>query len=87
MKTASQIIDAQVPTLSDDFEVSLALRLMDECGITELPIVVNGLFKGLISESQLLDIDGEETFMIRSFPLDWMIKQQLRPTRGIPVVA
>jgi len=30
--------------------------------------------------------DGEDTFMIRSFPLDWMVKQQLRPLRGIPVV-
>lgn len=30
--------------------------------------------------------DGEDTFMIRTFPLDWMVKQQLRPTRGIPVV-
>ena len=31
--------------------------------------------------------DGEDTFMIRTFPLDWMVKQQLRPTRTIPVVA
>lgn len=30
--------------------------------------------------------DGEDTFMIRSFPLDWVIKQELRPLRGIPVV-
>lgn len=64
MKTASQIIDVQVPTLSEDFEVSLALRLMDECGVTELPIVVNEVFKGLISESQLLDIDGDDTFIM-----------------------
>lgn len=31
--------------------------------------------------------DGEETFIIRPFPLDWSIKQVLRPRRGIPVVA
>lgn len=30
--------------------------------------------------------DGEDTFMLRTFPLDWMVKQQLRPSRAIPVV-
>lgn len=30
---------------------------------------------------------GEETFAIRPFPLDWSIKQILRPRRGAPTVA
>lgn len=29
---------------------------------------------------------GEDSFVIRPFPLDWMIKQILRPRTGIPVV-
>ncbi len=64
MKTAGQIIDTQLPTLGDDFDIALALRWMDECSVSELPIVVNGVFKGLISENQLLDIEGDETFIM-----------------------
>lgn len=30
--------------------------------------------------------DGDDTFVIRPFPLDWAIKQKLRPQRGTPVV-
>jgi hypothetical protein len=30
---------------------------------------------------------GEGTFAVRPFPLDWMVKQILRPKRGLPVVA
>lgn len=30
--------------------------------------------------------DGNDTFAIRPFPLDWQVKQILRPKRGIPVV-
>lgn len=29
---------------------------------------------------------GSDTFVLRPFPLDWMVKQQLRPARGIPQV-
>lgn len=28
---------------------------------------------------------GDDTFVIRPFPLDWTIKQMLRPRRGTPV--
>ena len=64
MKTASQIIDTQLPTLGEDFDIALALRWMDECSVNELPVVVNGEFKGLVSENQLLDIDNEDTFIM-----------------------
>ena len=30
--------------------------------------------------------DGEESFIIRPFPLDWAIRQVLRPRTGIPVI-
>lgn len=30
---------------------------------------------------------GEDDFVIRPFPLDWHVKQILRPKRGVPVVA
>ena len=30
--------------------------------------------------------DGTDTFQLRPFPLDWMIKQLLRPRTGVPVV-
>lgn len=29
---------------------------------------------------------GEGTFAIRPFPLDWTVKQMIRPTRGVPAV-
>lgn len=29
---------------------------------------------------------GDETFVIRPYPLDWMIKQILRPKTGMPVI-
>lgn len=28
---------------------------------------------------------GDDTYVIRPFPLDWMIRQTLRPRRGVPV--
>lgn len=30
--------------------------------------------------------DGAGSFVIRPFPLDWQVKQTLRPKRGIPVI-
>ena len=30
---------------------------------------------------------GTETFQIAAFPLDWQVKQLIRPTRAVPVVA
>lgn len=73
MKTASQIIDTQLPVLGEDFDVALALRWMDECSVSELPVVVNGEFKGLLSENQLLDIDGDEIFIMPALS-SWSIK-------------
>lgn len=29
--------------------------------------------------------EGEDTFVMRPFPLDWMVKQILRPARAVPV--
>lgn len=30
---------------------------------------------------------GDDDFVLRPYPLDWMVKQMLRPQRGVPVVA
>jgi len=30
--------------------------------------------------------EGEDTFQLRPYPLDWMVKQIIRPKRGVPVV-
>jgi hypothetical protein len=30
---------------------------------------------------------GDDQFALRPYPLDWMVKQVLRPARGVPVVA
>lgn len=29
---------------------------------------------------------GDDTFAIRPFPLDWMVKQIIRPKTGVPIV-
>lgn len=29
---------------------------------------------------------GEESFVVRPFPLDWMVRQVLKPKRGVPVI-
>lgn len=43
------------------------------------------VYNGSLVDSSSGDI-GEGTFAIRPFPLDWQIKQILRPRRGTPVV-
>ncbi len=44
------------------------------------------VYNGSLVDAGSGDI-GEGTFAIRPFPLDWQIKQILRPRRGTPVVA
>ena len=42
------------------------------------------IYNGSIVDATNGDI-GSDTFTIRPFPLDWQIKQLLRPRRGVPV--
>jgi acetoin utilization protein AcuB len=64
MITAKQIIDPQIPILEEDFTIEQALRWMDENRVNELPVLVNGEFKGLVNETQLLDIEDQATFIM-----------------------
>lgn len=60
MITAAQLIEPDIPVLAETFDISEALRFMDEFKVHELPVVVDGDFKGLVSEIQLLDLDESE---------------------------
>ena len=42
------------------------------------------LYNGALVDATNGDI-GSDTFTIRPFPLDWQVKQLLRPRRGVPV--
>ena len=42
------------------------------------------IYNGALVDATNGDI-GSDTFTIRPFPLDWQIKQLLRPRRGVPV--
>jgi len=64
MKTAQQILDHQIPVLNEDFDLSDALRCMDELRVNELPVVVSGKYKGMVSENQILDIEHQEHFIM-----------------------
>lgn len=64
MKTAQQLLNLQYPTLHEDFDVDMALRWMDEFGVNELPVVVNGKFMGMVSETQLLDSEDQMHFIM-----------------------
>ena len=64
MKTAQQLLDLQIPSLNEDFDVSSALRWMDEFRVNELPVIVEGKFMGMLAETQLLDLEGQEHFIM-----------------------
>jgi predicted transcriptional regulator len=64
MKTAQQLLDLQIPSLNEDFDVSMALRWMDEFRVNELPVVVDGKYKGMLAETQLLDMEDQAHFIM-----------------------
>jgi hypothetical protein len=72
-----QVIE-YAPVLADGVAVPLRYRLAQ---IAQAKNVYNGS----LVDAGSGDI-GNETFTIRPFPLDWQIKQMLRPRRGTPVV-
>ena len=43
------------------------------------------VYNGSLVDAGTGDI-GNDTFTIRPFPLDWQVKQMVRPRRGTPVV-
>jgi acetoin utilization protein AcuB len=60
--TAKDLITDEIPPLKHTDSGEIALRWMDEFKVTHLPVLKNGNFVGLISESDILDkMDLEET--------------------------
>ena len=60
--TAKDLITDEIPPLKHPDSGEIALRWMDEFKVTHLPVLKNGNFVGLISESDILDkMDLEET--------------------------
>ena len=72
-----QVIE-YAPVLADDAPVPLPYRLAQVAQ-------AKNVYNGSLVDSGSGDI-GNDTFQIRPFPLDWQIKQMLRPRRGTPVV-
>jgi CBS domain-containing protein len=59
---ARDIISDEIPPLKHTDTGEIALRWMDEFKVSHLPVLKNGNFVGLISESDILDkLDMEET--------------------------
>ena len=73
----SQILE-YAPVLADGVAVPLTYRMAQ---ITQAKNVYNGS----LVDAGTGDI-GNDTFTIRPFPLDWQVKQMVRPRRGTPVV-
>jgi CBS domain-containing protein len=60
--TAKDLITDEIPPLKHTDSGEIALRWMDEFKVTHLPVLKNGNFVGLISESDILDkMDLEKT--------------------------
>ena len=62
---AIELIQNDVPPIRIDEPIEKALAWMDEFKVSHLPVLKNGNFVGLISESDILDkMDLEETLDI-----------------------
>ena len=66
------------PALADGVAVPLHYRLAQI-------VQAKNVYNGSLVDAGSGDI-GSDTFTIRPFPLDWQVKQMLRPRRGTPVV-
>ena len=66
MITAQNLLKTDLPVLSAQDDPINALNLMDEFRVCHLPVVENGKFLGLISETTLLSIDEIATHEIES---------------------
>lgn len=57
MNRAEHLINPHLPVLSNSDSAPAVLHLMDEWRVTELALVQDGMFLGLISESSFLDLE------------------------------
>ena len=53
--TAKDLITDEIPPLTHTDTGEIALRWMEEFKVTHLPVLKNGNFVGLVSESDILD--------------------------------
>ena len=66
------------PALADGVAVPLQYRLAQI-------VQAKNVYNSSLVDAGSGDI-GNDTFTLRPFPLDWQVKQMLRPRRGTPVV-
>ncbi|MDZ4823435.1 MAG: CBS domain-containing protein [Flavobacteriales bacterium] len=57
MITAQTLVNPDLPALTAQDDPVNALNLMDQFRVAHLPVVENGKFRGVISETELLSID------------------------------
>jgi acetoin utilization protein AcuB len=58
---AKELINYNIPVLKLNDKVSKALGLLNDFHLANLPVVTNDTFLGLISETDLLDVDSSNT--------------------------
>jgi acetoin utilization protein AcuB len=58
---AKELINYNIPVLQLNDKVSKALGLLNDFHLANLPIVTNDTFLGLVSESDLLDVESSNT--------------------------
>ena len=76
MHRAEELIARNIPTLTRETPVNEALYLMDEWGVTDLPMLENGKYIGLASESNFLDLEEIES--------DTLVELQISPVSVLP---
>ena len=76
MHRAEELIARNIPTLTRETPVNEALYLMDEWGVTDLPMLENGKYIGLASESNFLDLQEIES--------DTLVELQISPVSVLP---
>ena len=54
--TINELISLSIPALSKGSSASYAMMQMDELHLSELPVVIDGVFLGLLKESYLLEL-------------------------------
>lgn len=65
---ADKLINYAIPPLRPDDKSSTARQWMDELHVTELPVVSDGNYLGILSEATILDFN-EEYNLVENYPL------------------
>jgi acetoin utilization protein AcuB len=67
--TITDLLSIAIPVLSPETTASEALARMEELHFPQLPVVHEGVFLGLVRESQLLDVYPEDTPIGSELPI------------------